>query len=144
LTWATFRLGVAAVAETSHHHSFAEKLASGKRFHNCVFSHLQMTELRPPPLMDFNSVNEEERKSKIVRLRGLPWNVCVEDIMQFLQGVNVLNGEKGIHLITSFKDGRPNGECFVECATEDDVDSAFGLHKQMLGHRYIEGKYRVL
>ena len=99
-----------------------------------------MTEIAPPPLMDFNAVDEEDRKSKIVRLRGLPWNVCVNDILEFLTDVNVKNGEKGIHLITSFKDGRPNGECFVQCETEEDVDRAFALNRKVLGHRYIEGR----
>lgn len=80
----------------------------------------------------------EERN--IVKLRGLPWNSTSKDILDFLKDCQVLGGEKGVHLAISHRDGRPNGEAFVEFADPADVDKAFDYNKQILGHRYIESK----
>jgi heterogeneous nuclear ribonucleoprotein F/H len=74
-----------------------------------------------------------------IKLRGLPWNATSKEIVDFLKDVEIVNGENGIHMITSPRDGRPNGECFVECATKTDYDNAFEYNKKMMGHRYIEG-----
>lgn len=81
----------------------------------------------------------EERN--IVKLRGLPWNSTSKDILDFLKDCQVLDGEKGVHLAISHRDGRPNGEAFVEMASLVDVDKAFEYNKQILGHRYIESEY---
>ena len=80
--------------------------------------------------------------SNIVKLRGLPWNVTPKEILQFLDGVQVDKGENGVHLITSPRDGRPNGEAFVECASDADVAKAFEYQNKTLGHRYIESEWR--
>jgi hypothetical protein len=38
--------------------------------------------------------------TKVIKLRGLPWNVSCKEIMDFLKDINVENGEKGTcHLI---------------------------------------------
>lgn len=87
---------------------------------------------------------EMQMDSNIVKLRGLPWNVTPKEILQFLEGVQVDKGENGVHLITSPRDGRPNGEAFVECATEADVAKAFEFQNKTLGHRYIESKFVLL
>lgn len=79
--------------------------------------------------------------SNIVKLRGLPWNVTPKEILQFLEGVQVDKGENGVHLITSPRDGRPNGEAFVECATDGDVAKAFEYQNKNLGKRYIESEW---
>lgn len=76
----------------------------------------------------------------IVKLRGLPWNSTVKDITDFLDGCEILDGEKGVHLAISHRDGRPNGEAYVELATPDDIEKAFEKNKNVLGHRYIESK----
>lgn len=81
-----------------------------------------------------------EQCKNIIKLRGLPWNVCPQDIIDFLKDVHVVGGEIGIHLITSPKDGRPNGEAFVECSNETDFNAAFEHNKKVMGHRYIESK----
>jgi hypothetical protein len=52
--------------------------------------------------------------------------------------------ELGVHLAISPRDGRPNGEAFVECATEEDFNKAFDYNKNILGHRYIESEYIFL
>jgi hypothetical protein len=74
----------------------------------------------------------------VIKLRGLPWNVSVKEILEFLKDVNVKNGEKGVHLAISPRDGRPNGEAFVECVSEEDFNKSFDYNKNILGHRYIE------
>lgn len=76
----------------------------------------------------------------IIKLRGLPWNSTAKDIMDFLKDCAVVDGEKGVHLAISHRDGRPNGEAFVELAAQEDVDKAFEYNKNVLGHRYIESK----
>lgn len=76
----------------------------------------------------------------IIKLRGLPWNSTVKDILDFLKECEVVDGEKGVHLAISHRDGRPNGEAFVELASQEDLDKAFEYNKNILGHRYIESE----
>lgn len=83
---------------------------------------------------------EDRSACHIIKLRGLPWNVCAQDILDFLKDVDISRGENGVHLVTSPRDGRPNGEAFVECASENDYNTAFDYHKKSMGHRYIESK----
>ncbi|XP_055700406.1 heterogeneous nuclear ribonucleoprotein H3 isoform X4 [Phlebotomus papatasi] len=80
----------------------------------------------------------ETSETNIIKLRGLPWNVTVKEIKEFLKDVEFVNGDDGIHLVTSPRDGRPNGEAFVECASEKDFNLAFEYNKNVMGHRYIE------
>lgn len=77
----------------------------------------------------------------IVKLRGLPWNSTAKDVLEFLQNVEVIDGEKGVHMALG-RDGRANGEAYVECATANDLDTAFGYNKNMIGHRYIESEQK--
>lgn len=86
--------------------------------------------------------NELPDSSWIIKLRGLPWTVTSKDILGFLEDVEVINGENGVHLITySRNHTRPNGEAFVECASAEDYKKAFKYDKKNMGHRYIESKY---
>lgn len=84
------------------------------------------------------SLNNDDRN--IIKLRGLPWNSTAKDIMDFLKECQTAEGEKSVHLAISHRDGRPNGEAFVELAGPGDVDKAFEYNKNVLGHRYIESK----
>lgn len=81
-----------------------------------------------------------EEDTKIIKLRGLPWNSTAKDILDFLKDCEVADGEKSVHLAISHRDGRPNGEAYVEMASLVDVDKAFEYNKNVLGHRYIESK----
>lgn len=38
---------------------------------------------------------EATGEKHVIKLRGLPWNVSVKEIMDFLKDINVENGEKG-------------------------------------------------
>ncbi|XP_017490061.1 PREDICTED: heterogeneous nuclear ribonucleoprotein H isoform X2 [Rhagoletis zephyria] len=75
---------------------------------------------------------------KYIRLRGLPWSATHQEILDFLGNVNVVNGSKGIHLITSRWDGKNTGEAYVEVQAQEDVEEARKLNKGSMGHRYIE------
>lgn len=79
----------------------------------------------------------------VIKLRGLPWDSTAADILDFLKDCSVVNAEKGVHMAISHRDGRPNGEAYVELETPEDVDRAFSYNKNVLGHRYIESKCKV-
>lgn len=76
--------------------------------------------------------------SRFIRLRGLPWSVTHEEILDFLKDVNVVNGTKGINLVTNRWDGKNTGEAFIELESPEDEEEAFKHNKETLGHRYIE------
>lgn len=77
----------------------------------------------------------------IIRIRGLPWNTTKEEICDFFNGVNIVNGEHGIHLVTlATSTSKPLGEAYIELASSDDMQLAQSFHKKNLGTRYIEGK----
>lgn len=92
------------------------------------------------------SDNESNDQSFIIKLRGLPWTVTTEDILKFLDGVQVSEEDGGgVHLITYSRNStRPNGEAFVVCASEDDYKRAFYYNKKNMGHRYIESRFICL
>ena len=56
-----------------------------------------------------------------MKLRGLPWNVTVDDIHTFLSSIVVPQG--GVHLMNG-ANGRPSGLAYVELSTEEDSISA--------------------
>jgi RNA recognition motif-containing protein len=77
----------------------------------------------------------------LIKLRGLPWDATPDDILDFLKDVEVVNAKNGgILMGFSPRDGRPNGEAFLELANPDDVDKAFSYNKNMIGRRYIESE----
>jgi len=47
---------------------------------------------------------------------------------------------KGIHFVYG-EDGRVNGDCFVELASQEDVKIALEKHRKNIGRRYVEGLY---
>ena len=71
----------------------------------------------------------------VIKLRGLPWSVTLEDISTFLSGIVVPNG--GIHLMNGIN-GRPSGLAYVELSTEEDQAEALRRDKQSIGGRYID------
>lgn len=76
----------------------------------------------------------------IIRIRGLPWNTTKQEICDFFEGVNIVNGEHGIHLVTlATSTSKPLGEAYIELASGDDMQLAQSFHKKNLGTRYIEG-----
>lgn len=74
----------------------------------------------------------------LIRLRGIAWSANKHEIAEFLYGVNILNGLKGIHFIVDNMLGY--GEAFVQLASNKDFHLARLKHNQYLGDRYIESK----
>lgn len=76
----------------------------------------------------------------IIRIRGLPWNTTKQEICDFFEGVSIVNGEHGIHLVTlATSTSKPLGEAYIELVSADDMQLAQSFHKKNLGTRYIEG-----
>ena len=73
----------------------------------------------------------------IVRLRGLPFNATPDLILQFFTWYDVPKGSLGVHLILG-PNGRPNGEAFVEFASEEVADAALAKDRATIGTRYVE------
>nr|XP_054773721.1 heterogeneous nuclear ribonucleoprotein H3-like isoform X1 [Lytechinus pictus] len=73
----------------------------------------------------------------VIRARGLPWSTTAAELMDFFEGCNIVDGEKGINF-TFNNSGKPSGECFIEFETEDDFQEAMKKDKGYLQKRYIE------
>jgi len=71
----------------------------------------------------------------VVKLRGLPWSVTLDDITAFLSGITLPTG--GVHLMNG-ANGRPSGLAYVELSTEEDQQEALRRDKQSIGGRYID------
>lgn len=74
----------------------------------------------------------------IAKLRGLPWSATPDDVLNFFDNCNVLDGKSGIHM-TSSREGRPSGEAFVEFECAEDLETAVQKDREHIGNRYIEG-----
>jgi len=71
-----------------------------------------------------------------VRMRGLPYNSTMEDVLRFFDGFNV--SREGVVFGVS-KDGRFSGEAFVQFRSTDLAADAIRLrNKETIGERYIE------
>ena len=71
----------------------------------------------------------------VIKLRGLPWSVTIEDIATFLSGIDIPAG--GVHLMNG-PSGRPSGLAYVELKEEEDQAEALRRDKQSIGGRYID------
>lgn len=81
----------------------------------------------------------------LIRIRGLPWSTTKQDILDFFDGVHILNGEDGIHLVTlALVPNRPLGEAYIQLATQRDLELAHTFDRKNLGSRYIEGRWLVV
>lgn len=89
-----------------------------------------------------NGSGDDEYSPYIIRIRGLPWNTTKQEICDFFNGVHIVNGENGIHLVTlATNNTKPLGEAYIELSSEDDIQRAHTFHKKTLGTRYIEGRF---
>lgn len=87
--------------------------------------------------LDKSGVKGEAGKGKmtdpIIRLRGLPFKSCDEDITNFFEGLSI----KKIQVCMNSK-GECSGEGFVEFDTMEDATKALEKHKEKMDWRYIE------
>ncbi|KAJ1487618.1 hypothetical protein T484DRAFT_1617581, partial [Baffinella frigidus] len=85
--------------------------------------------------------------SGFVRLRGLPYTAKEEEIIDFFKGIKVGPppplSKTVLRKWSLRRDGRPNGEAYVELAHEDDLDAALEKNKASLGSRYVEVRFRL-
>ncbi|TRY90556.1 hypothetical protein DNTS_002672 [Danionella cerebrum] len=79
----------------------------------------------------------EEEGGYVVRVRGLPWTCTPPKIVTFFSDCEIVGKADGVCL--TIKDGKPNGEAFVELKTEEDFVKALAKDRQYMGRRYIEG-----
>jgi len=71
----------------------------------------------------------------VVKLRGLPYKVTRNDILEFFSGLSVpLNG---VHLMFNERE-QPTGEAYVEFSSLEDRERAMGKDRQHIGGRYVE------
>ncbi|KAJ1480732.1 hypothetical protein T484DRAFT_1748497 [Baffinella frigidus] len=78
-----------------------------------------------------------------VLMRGLPFRASPDDIREFFK--SEAGNPAALLNITDFQfgmnpDGRSNGECTLEFATDIDVEKAMQFDRQNLGSRYVELK----
>merc|ERR1719273_1122557 len=70
----------------------------------------------------------------IVHMRGLPFRVSEQDIMEWFSAV-----ADAVDVSICFgEDGRPSGEADVMFASHEEAQSAMTKNKQNMQHRYIE------
>ena len=69
------------------------------------------------------------------RLRGLPFDASLEDVLVFFQGLVVLDV---VVVSSANSDGKGTGEAFVVFANPMDFQMALQRDRQNMGHRYIE------
>merc|ERR1719382_72347 len=71
----------------------------------------------------------------VLKLRGLPYKVTRNDILEFFAGLSVpLNG---VHLMYNERE-QPTGEAYVEFSSPEDRERAMTKDRQHMGGRYVE------
>jgi hypothetical protein len=70
-----------------------------------------------------------------IKIRGLPFTAREQDVVAFFAKASV--APTGVSLVYNARD-QPNGECYVELSSADEVSRALMLHRDSIGHRYVE------
>eukprot|EP00803_Ostreobium_quekettii_P005872 evm.model.scf_2585.2 EVM.evm.TU.scf_2585.2 scf_2585:12737-19061(-) len=90
----------------------------------------------PPPM---DAQPGEFPASNVLRLRGLPFSVQREDIVNwFNDGTLSISQIRPESVFIVMDYGRPSGTAFVEFQTPEDAQVAMSKDRQMMGTRYIE------
>lgn len=71
----------------------------------------------------------------VVRMRGLPYSVSIDDILNFFRGIDL--GEDQIFLLTNHS-GQITGDGYVNFSSAKQAERAMSLHNSRIGRRYIE------
>ncbi|KAM6967859.1 epithelial splicing regulatory protein 1 isoform 2-T2 [Aplochiton taeniatus] len=81
-----------------------------------------------------------------LRLRGLPYTACIEDILTFLGEFTQDIRPHGVHMVLN-QQGRPSGDCFIQMSSAERAFAASQrLHKQVMcggggGPRGVNSRY---
>lgn len=75
-----------------------------------------------------------------MKLKGLPYDASVADIMDFMSDAVISGGTEGVRTLLG-QDGRPSGEALVILETHSDMVKALNHDHQHMGSRYIEVMY---
>lgn len=79
-----------------------------------------------------NQTNKQQSNKCTLMLRGLPYKATAADVIKFLEDVDVLGGEDGVHLHANTM-----GACFVDIH-EQDLGKMWMYQHKMMGNRFIE------
>jgi len=78
---------------------------------------------------------EQSRDDACVRLRGLPFDCTIDEIINFFRGLEIVGN--GI-ILAADNNGRTTGEAYVQFVNKETAEQALLKHKEKIGHRYIE------
>ncbi|KAG5189415.1 hypothetical protein JKP88DRAFT_206122, partial [Tribonema minus] len=71
----------------------------------------------------------------VIRMRGLPFSATKADVVNFFQGLNVL--DESVQFVVR-GDGRVTGEAFVTLSSPAEAEAAMQRNGSNMGSRYIE------
>ncbi|EFJ14378.1 hypothetical protein SELMODRAFT_446014 [Selaginella moellendorffii] len=86
-------------------------------------------------LVGGSALDDELKRSNVVRLRGLPFSATEVDIKEFFRGLDL--GPDGIVICVNFQ-GRSTGQAYVQFATAELANKSLERNRQHIGSRYIE------
>ncbi|KAH9557410.1 hypothetical protein CY35_07G083300 [Sphagnum magellanicum] len=86
-------------------------------------------------LVGGSALDDELKRSNVVRLRGLPFSASEADIADFFKGLE--KGPDGVVVCVNFQ-GRSTGQAYVQFATAELANKALDRNRQHIGSRYIE------
>ncbi|KAG6551429.1 hypothetical protein Mapa_007075 [Marchantia paleacea] len=86
-------------------------------------------------LVGGSALDDELKRSNVVRLRGLPFSASETDIADFFKGLEM--GPDGVVICVNFQ-GRSTGQAYVQFASAELANKALERNRQHIGSRYIE------
>ncbi|KAL2634576.1 hypothetical protein R1flu_006055 [Riccia fluitans] len=86
-------------------------------------------------LVGGSALDDELKRSNVVRLRGLPFSASETDIADFFKGLDM--GPDGVVICVNFQ-GRSTGQAYVQFANAELANKALERNRQHIGSRYIE------
>lgn len=101
-------------------------LIEGDESLNCV----QVGRPQPQPRYDTRH---------LIYVKGLPWTANKQEILDFFDGINILNGTKGIHFVI---ENENRNDAFIQLATVDDHRLAMTRKVHRMGFSVITSKTR--
>jgi len=84
---------------------------------------------------DRNNDKDDVEHTGILKMRGLPFSVSKEDIIDFFGDYKL--SEESVHIVHR-SNGRATGDAFVEFESAEDSRAAMSKDKMMIGSRYVD------